>query len=85
MSNINDIEDDINYTQSLIHSKKEINYYVETGVDKYQILGAFNKYSCKKCSSLDGKIFDYTEIEIGVNYPPFCKKCRCTTVTYFKD
>ena len=83
--NIIDIADEINYTQSLIHSEREMNDYIETGIDKYKILGTLDKNTCEKCGKLDGKVFNYKDKKIGVNCPPFCKKCRCTTVHYFKD
>ena len=84
LSNISDIEDEINYTQSLIRSKKEISEYKGVSSGKYQILGVLDKKSCEKCGSLDGKVFSYKEKKIGVNYPPFCKKCRCITVPYIE-
>lgn len=79
------IIDEINYVQSIIHSKKEMNDYIEVGVNKYQILGTLDKNTCEKCGDLDGKVFSCKDNKIGVNYPPFCKKCRCTIVPYFED
>lgn len=85
LSNISNIEDEINYNQSLIYSKLDIKNYKEMSVDKYQILGTLDKDTCEKCGNLDGKVFSYKDTKIGINYPPFCKKCRCTTVPYFED
>lgn len=85
LSNISNIEDEINYNQSLINSKLDIKNYKEMSVDKYQILGTLDKNTCEKCGNLDGKVFRYKDTKIGINYPPFCKKCRCTTVPYFEN
>lgn len=85
LDNYSNITDEINYIQSIIHSKKEMNDYIETGVNEYQILGTLDKNTCEKCGNLDGKVFSCKDKKIGANYPPFCKKCRCTTVPYFKD
>jgi SPP1 gp7 family putative phage head morphogenesis protein len=52
------------------------------GNKEYKILGANSskKPACEKCKEMDGKIFNVSDAEPGVNYPPFCEHCRCTTV-----
>lgn len=85
LENRSNITYEINYVQSIIHSKEEMNDYIEAGVNKYQILGTLDKNTCEKCGNLDGKVFSYKDRKIGINYPPFCKKCRCTTIPCFED
>lgn len=63
----------------------EIESYKALELQSYEILGAGDKEMCSRCRSMNGKRFLLSEAQIGVNFPPFCKKCRCTTVPAFDD
>lgn len=63
----------------------ELNSYIECGVDRYTYLATLDLRTCPQCAALDGKTFKVSEARPGVNYPPMCDSCRCTTVAYFKD
>lgn len=80
-----DLVENIHYIQSIIFSKRQIKEYSELGESKYQIIVAFDKNVCEKCASMDDKVFKCSEAKVGINLPPFCKKCRCTTLHYLED
>ena len=55
--------------------------YKDYGIEKYMILGNEND-SCGShkvnCSDMDRKEFFFSEMQIGVNAPPFHPNCKCT-------
>ncbi|MGX4583357.1 minor capsid protein [Paenibacillus chitinolyticus] len=60
--------------------------YKESGiVQKYEVLATLDKRTSNVCRGMDGKVFSLSEMEVGVNYPPFHVRCRTTTVSYFGD
>ena len=68
------IRTEIDHIQTASAAKR----YQDSGLTKYQILGR-EEGSCirgKKggkvdCHDMDGKIFDYTDMKVGTNAPPF--------------
>lgn len=54
-------------------------------VDKYEILATLDSRTSEICRSMDGKAFNLSEREVGVNYPPLHARCRSTVVPYFED
>jgi len=54
-------------------------------VDKYEILATLDSKTSEICRSMDGKVFNLSEREVGVNYPPLHARCRSTVVPYFED
>lgn len=63
----------------------ELYSYGEAGIDQYAYLATLDLRTCPKCGVLDGKVFKVSEAQPGVNYPPMCDSCRCTTVAHFDD
>lgn len=60
--------------------------YKESGVvRKYQLLATLDNRTSAICQSMDGKVFELSEKQEGVNYPPLHVHCRSTTVPYFGD
>lgn len=57
----------------------DIESYKRLDVQTYEVLGAGDKEMCSHCRCMNGKKFPLSEAKIGVNFPPFCKECRCTT------
>lgn len=57
--------------------------YEDYGLTKYRILGNDND-TCGNhsvdCHKMDGQTFLYSEMEIGVNAPPFHPNCKCCIV-----
>jgi SPP1 gp7 family putative phage head morphogenesis protein len=54
-------------------------------VQKYEILATLDNRTSDICRSMDGHIFNLSEMNVGVNYPPFHSRCRTTTVAAFDD
>lgn len=76
----------VNTESANIVSKATFSSYEGSGVVKqYQILATLDLHTSKICRSMDGKVFNLSEKEIGLNAPPFHPNCRTTTVAYFLD
>ena len=50
--------------------------YEECGIERYEYMATLDSRTSEKCSGLDGKIFEVSEKEVGVNYPPLHPFCR---------
>jgi len=50
--------------------------YDECGIERYEYMATLDRRTSEKCSGLDGKIFEMSEKEVGVNYPPAHPHCR---------
>lgn len=50
--------------------------YEECGIEKYEYMATLDSRTSEKCGGLDGKIFEMSEKEVGVNYPPAHPHCR---------
>lgn len=59
--------------------------YKELGVNKYEINGTLDNVTCGVCQEMDGKVFETSDMVVGMNSPPFHCRCRCTSVPYFDD
>lgn len=76
----------VNTESSYITSKATFDSYSRSGVVKqYEILATLDLRTSKICRAMDGKVFNLSEKEIGVNAPPFHPNCRTTIVAYFDD
>nr|WP_321026938.1 minor capsid protein [Clostridium neonatale] len=75
----------INTESAYIAQKATFDGYKATGVEQYQIIATLDLHTSKLCRSLDLKIFNLSDKEIGVTAPPFHPNCRTTTVAYFED
>lgn len=73
----------INTESAYIAQKATFDGYKATGVEQYQIVATLDLHTSKLCRSLDLKIFNLSDKEIGVTAPPFHPNCRTTTVAYF--
>lgn len=76
---------DANYSLKKSKSQMDMESYISTGVRCYEVLGTKDGQSCPKCRKMNGKTFPITDAQIGKTFPPFCLKCRCTTVPYSED
>lgn len=59
--------------------------YIEHDVRKYRYVATLDGLTCSICEELDGKVFELLKAEVGVNYPPIHRHCRCTVIPFFKD
>ena len=74
------INTEVNHIQTASAAKR----YEDAGLKQYMVLGR-EEGSCirgKKggkvdCHNMDGKIFDYADMKVGTNAPPFHPNCRC--------
>ena len=74
------INTEVNHIQTASAAKR----YEDAGLKQYIVLGR-EEGSCirgKKggkvdCHNMDGKIFDYADMKVGTNAPPFHPNCRC--------
>ena len=59
--------------------------YNELGVNRYEINGTLDNVTCGVCQDMDGRVFETSDMVVGMNSPPFHCRCRCTSVPYFDD
>jgi SPP1 gp7 family putative phage head morphogenesis protein len=68
---------------SHIHTVAAKQRYQDYGLQYYEILGNEDD-SCGNhsvdCHKMDGKKFLYTEMNVGVNAPPFHPNCKCSII-----
>jgi hypothetical protein len=68
-----------------VRSMAEIESYKQMGVSKYQIIATLDDRTSDICQSMDMKIFDTKDYEVGVTAPPFHPNCRSTKAPYYED
>lgn len=66
-------------------TRAQADSYSELGVELYEVVATLDKRTCDVCGSFDGKKYPLSEMEVGVNAPPFHPRCRCTTCPYDED
>ena len=59
--------------------------YEEMGIDKYVFVATLDSRTSEKCQSMDNKVFDYKDKEVGVNFPPLHPNCRSKTRGYLGE
>ena len=57
----------------------------ELGVDEYEILATLDNRTSEICRHMDGKVFKTSDLQVGINHPPFHCRCRTTSVPYFDE
>lgn len=66
-------------------SASQADCFNDLGVEQYGYVATLDMKTSEFCRDLDGKVFDMTEREIGINSPPMHPRCRSTTCPYFND
>ncbi|MBP5427007.1 MAG: minor capsid protein [Clostridiales bacterium] len=56
--------------------------YEELGLDKYVFVATLDSRTSEICQVMDNKVFEFSEREEGVNYPPLHPNCRSKTRAY---
>lgn len=56
--------------------------YEEMGIDKYVFVATLDNRTSAICQSMDNKIFEYKDKEVGTNFPPLHPNCRSKTRGY---
>lgn len=59
--------------------------YTELGVEKYQFYSELNTGVCSICGSLDSKVFNMKDRQVGVNAVPMHPNCRCVEAPYIDN
>ena len=54
--------------------------YKECEIEQYRILATLDNRTSDKCRDMDGRVFDVSEAQQGVNMPPLHPWCRSTTI-----
>ena len=68
-----------------VRSMAEIESYKQMGVSKYQIIATLDDRTSDICQSMNMKVFDTKDYEVGVTAPPFHPNCRSTKAPYYED
>lgn len=68
-------------TETIFHlNQAEAQASIDDGYTEYEYYAKVgSERTCEICEDLDGRIFKYTELKVGVNYPPIHPNCRCNT------
>ncbi|CAG9620873.1 minor capsid protein [Sutcliffiella rhizosphaerae] len=59
--------------------------YVDSGIDRYEILATLDSRTSNICRGQDGKIYREKDYKPGETAPPFHVRCRSTTIPYFDE
>lgn len=57
----------------------------EEDFTQYEYSPILDSKTCEICRALNGKVFEISERQPGVNFPPMHPWCRCTWVPYIGD
>lgn len=68
-----------------ISSKARKECFDDLDVERYQFVGTLDGKTCELCGSMDGKVFQMTDYEVGVTASPIHPNCRCSTAPYYDD
>lgn len=58
--------------------------YKRNGNEKYEYM-ALGQHPCDICSSMNGKIYNVKDMEVGLNAPPMHPNCMCSTAPYVDE
>lgn len=85
---------DVNFSNAKRLIRTESNYilseatqrlYENVGLEKYQFLATLDFRTSEICQSLDGKVFEVSRRQIGLNCNPMHPNCRSTTIPYLEE
>ena len=65
------------------HSKAKERCMKDLGCEKYEVIATLDDRTSHICRSMDGKIFDMKDYEVGVTASPFHSNCRSITAPYY--
>lgn len=68
-----------------ISSEARKECFDDLDVERYQFVGTLDGKTCEVCASMDGKIFQMSDYEVGVTANPIHPNCRCCTAPYYDD
>ncbi len=59
--------------------------YREMGIDKYVFVATLDSRTSPICQSMDNEVFNYKDMQVGVNFPPLHPNCRSKTRGYLGE
>lgn len=59
--------------------------FKELEVEQYRYTATLDNRTSITCQDLDGKVFDVSDAQPGVNFPPMHVYCRSTTIPHYDD
>lgn len=71
--------------EAFFSSAAQKDCFAELDVEQFEIVATLDSHTSEICQEMDGKHFEISKWEAGVNAPPFHPWCRSTTVPYFDD
>lgn len=63
---------------SFVLNQAHTQAYEQAGVEEYEISAIRDNKTSPICREMDGKVFRFDEMEVGLNFPPFHSYCRTT-------
>ncbi|MDD2370844.1 MAG: minor capsid protein [Firmicutes bacterium] len=61
---------------SYVANRSNMQNYIDNGLKFYEYLAVEDSRTSERCSTLDGKVFELSKAQIGINYPPLHPNCR---------
>ena len=65
------------------HSKAKEKCLKDLGCEKYEVITTLDDRTSSVCRSMDSKVFDMKDYQVGVTAPPFHVYCRSVTAPYY--
>ena len=65
------------------HSKAKERCMKDLGCGKYEVIATLDDRTSSICRSMDGKVFDMKDYQVGVTASPFHANCRTVTAPYY--
>ncbi len=65
---------------NFVYNQSHTHAYENAGVLEYEISAIMDSKTSDICKSMDGKVFQFDKMEVGVNFPPFHPYCRTTFI-----
>ena len=86
---------DVSYSSAVRLARTEMNHisnqatmdaYKDSQVlEKYEYLATLDSRTSDICREMDGKVFNLSQAQTGVNLPPLHPHCRSTTIPWFSE
>lgn len=70
---------------SFFRSAGQKRCYDELGVEEFENCATLDSKTSETCRDMDGTHFPVSDMQAGVNCPPFHNRCRTATCPYFDD
>lgn len=65
------------------HSKAKERCMKDLGCEKYEVIATLDDRTSSICRSMDSKVFDMKDYQVGVTAPPFHVNCRTVTAPHY--